>query len=242
MRRRLRSPCAKRASRFDVALPDGMGAGGAGGGLRQAANPRAEVPALIDGETTVFDSTIILEYIEDRWPTPALLPSLTRRPGAGADDRRGDGHPLRGRELGHGRAQLVSPRGRRPRHDADQRRRRGRRGAFSTGWRRNSAPARGLTARLSAGATCRSSPYVGTAIGVGNRPTEELEDWPAWFDRAMTRDSVATTIAESRAFSMPSSGSVRSGKGRGPVQTRISRPPPGMDDQVRRHRRGARRP
>ncbi|HYV58327.1 MAG TPA: glutathione S-transferase family protein [Candidatus Nitrosopolaris sp.] len=39
------------------------------------ASPRLEVPALVDGETTIFDSTIILEYIEDRWPTPALLPT-----------------------------------------------------------------------------------------------------------------------------------------------------------------------
>ena len=38
------------------------------------ANPRGEVPALIDGETRIFDSTIILEYIEDKWPAPALLP------------------------------------------------------------------------------------------------------------------------------------------------------------------------
>ena len=38
------------------------------------ANPRGEVPALIDGEVAIFDSTIILEYIEDKWPTPALLP------------------------------------------------------------------------------------------------------------------------------------------------------------------------
>jgi glutathione S-transferase/RNA polymerase-associated protein len=40
-----------------------------------AANPRLEVPALVDGDTRVFDSTIILEYVEDRWPTPALLPA-----------------------------------------------------------------------------------------------------------------------------------------------------------------------
>jgi glutathione S-transferase/RNA polymerase-associated protein len=38
------------------------------------ANPRGEVPALIDGEVRIFDSTIILEYIEDKWPAPALLP------------------------------------------------------------------------------------------------------------------------------------------------------------------------
>jgi glutathione S-transferase len=38
-------------------------------------SPRREVPSLIDGDFTVFDSTIILEYIEDRWPEPALLPA-----------------------------------------------------------------------------------------------------------------------------------------------------------------------
>jgi glutathione S-transferase len=38
------------------------------------ANPRREVPALVDGETSVFDSTIILEYLEEKWPDPSLLP------------------------------------------------------------------------------------------------------------------------------------------------------------------------
>jgi glutathione S-transferase len=37
-------------------------------------NPRGEVPSLIDGEAAIFDSTIILEYIEDKWPLPPLLP------------------------------------------------------------------------------------------------------------------------------------------------------------------------
>jgi glutathione S-transferase/RNA polymerase-associated protein len=39
-----------------------------------AASPRAEVPALVDGDLRIFDSTIILEYIEERWPEPPLLP------------------------------------------------------------------------------------------------------------------------------------------------------------------------
>jgi glutathione S-transferase/RNA polymerase-associated protein len=38
-------------------------------------SPRHEVPSLIDGGTTVFDSTIILEYIEDKWPQPPMLPA-----------------------------------------------------------------------------------------------------------------------------------------------------------------------
>lgn len=48
------------------------------------ANPRGEVPALIDGETRIFDSTIILEYIEDKWPEPPMLP---RSPAARAHVR-----------------------------------------------------------------------------------------------------------------------------------------------------------
>ena len=56
---------------FDTQLPDLFGGGD---DAFRAASPRREVPALVDGETTVFDSTIILEYIEDRWPTPPLLP------------------------------------------------------------------------------------------------------------------------------------------------------------------------
>lgn len=38
------------------------------------ASPRGEIPALVDGDVTVFDSTIITEYLEDKWPNPPLLP------------------------------------------------------------------------------------------------------------------------------------------------------------------------
>lgn len=58
---------------FETVAPGGLGAGGAQGDFLKA-NPRAEVPALVDGDVQIFDSTIILEYIEDRWPSPALLP------------------------------------------------------------------------------------------------------------------------------------------------------------------------
>jgi glutathione S-transferase/RNA polymerase-associated protein len=58
---------------FSAPLPQGIGVGGAVGAFVEA-NPRAEVPALIDGDVKIFDSTIILEYIEDKWPEPPLLP------------------------------------------------------------------------------------------------------------------------------------------------------------------------
>jgi glutathione S-transferase len=58
---------------FETTSPGGLGAGGAAGAFAEA-NPRAEVPTLIDGDVRVFDSTVILEYLEDSHPTPALLP------------------------------------------------------------------------------------------------------------------------------------------------------------------------
>lgn len=58
---------------FAAVLPQGMGAGGAVGEFVEA-NPRAEVPALVDGEVRVFDSTIILEYLDDAYPAEAMRP------------------------------------------------------------------------------------------------------------------------------------------------------------------------
>jgi RNA polymerase-associated protein len=58
---------------FRAELPETFGTGRADGDLA-AANPRAEVPVLIDGPTRIFESTVIMEYIEERWPDPPLLP------------------------------------------------------------------------------------------------------------------------------------------------------------------------
>ena len=37
-------------------------------------NPKRQVPVLVDGDLAIYDSTIILEYLEDRHPTPPLYP------------------------------------------------------------------------------------------------------------------------------------------------------------------------
>jgi glutathione S-transferase len=39
-----------------------------------AANPKVQVPVLVDGDLTLYDSTLILEYLEDACPEPALYP------------------------------------------------------------------------------------------------------------------------------------------------------------------------
>lgn len=39
-----------------------------------AANPRGKVPTLVDGDTNVYESTLVMEYLEDTHPSPALYP------------------------------------------------------------------------------------------------------------------------------------------------------------------------
>jgi glutathione S-transferase/RNA polymerase-associated protein len=60
---------------FEARLPTGLGSGAQNDGLG-AASPRGEVPALVleTGEA-LFESTVLLEFIEERWPEPPLAPS-----------------------------------------------------------------------------------------------------------------------------------------------------------------------
>jgi len=43
-----------------------------------SANPKGQVPVLVDGDLTVYDSTLILEYLEDAYPDPALYPRTAK--------------------------------------------------------------------------------------------------------------------------------------------------------------------
>jgi glutathione S-transferase len=58
---------------FERATPRGLGSGAAGGDFA-AASPRNAVPVLVGQGARIFDSTIILEYLEDRYPGAPLLP------------------------------------------------------------------------------------------------------------------------------------------------------------------------
>ena len=48
-----------------------------------AATPYGKTPVLVEGETTVFESTIINEYIDERYPQPPLMPDDPRERAAG---------------------------------------------------------------------------------------------------------------------------------------------------------------
>ncbi|MBI1405625.1 MAG: glutathione S-transferase family protein [Caulobacter sp.] len=59
---------------YQVRMPEAIGSGQMSDAFRLA-NPRGEVPVLFVDQQAIFDSTIILEFIEDRFPEPALLPA-----------------------------------------------------------------------------------------------------------------------------------------------------------------------
>src|SRR5258708_28358951 len=42
-------------------------------------NPFGRVPVLVDDDTTIYDSTIINEYLDDEYPEPPVLPPVGSR-------------------------------------------------------------------------------------------------------------------------------------------------------------------
>ena len=163
-----------------------------------AASPRGEVPALIDGETRVFDSTIILEYVEDRWPTPALLP-------VGAADRArvrmieeimdthyeainwalGEIGWFKRAEGALAETLIAAARRQTEGFHAWLEGQLGARAWFNGeafGW----------------GDLC-VVPYVAASAALGNRPPDASR-LDAWLARALERPSVATTVSEARGF------------------------------------------
>ena len=65
---------AEKGIPFTTRLPEAFGSGAVRDEAFKRDNPRHEVPVLVDGDFHVFDSTVILEYLEDKWPEPPLLP------------------------------------------------------------------------------------------------------------------------------------------------------------------------
>jgi glutathione S-transferase/RNA polymerase-associated protein len=59
---------------FEATTPADIGSGRTVADFARA-NPRAEVPTLLDDGAAIFDSTVILEYVEDAFPSPALRPA-----------------------------------------------------------------------------------------------------------------------------------------------------------------------
>lgn len=62
---------------FDKATPENLGSGQPNAAFSEA-NPRMEVPVLIDGDFKIFESSIIIDYLEERYPEHKLLPADPR--------------------------------------------------------------------------------------------------------------------------------------------------------------------
>ncbi len=70
---KLKIALVEKGVRFEAATPDAMGSGATPEAFRRA-NYRGEVPVLYVDGRPLFDSTIILEWIEDAYPEPTLRP------------------------------------------------------------------------------------------------------------------------------------------------------------------------
>jgi len=182
---------------FEPTLPGGLGGGGAVGDF-VAANPRAEVPALVDGEVRVFESNIILEYIEDKWPTPALLPSgPAERARVRMLEEVMDTH-FEAINWAMGEINWF----RRAEGDLAETLK-GRAAAQTKGffaWLERQLDGRDWFngPAFGWGDLC-VVPYLNGAAGVGH-PPERGSPLSAWLERVNARDSVAKTTAEARAF------------------------------------------
>jgi len=216
---------------FEVAAPSGLGTGAVLQGDFARISPRGEVPALVDGEFAIFDSTIILEYLEDRFPSPAMLPaSAAERARVRMVEEVMDTHF---EPIAWGLAELN--------------------------WFRRAEGALAETLRASAKTQTEGFfawlerelgerewfngeafgwgdlsvvPYVNRSLAVGHPPARGSK-LSAWLKRANARPSVAMTIEEMAAspLSMTDAASLVEKRA---VQARIPRSSPGVDDQVGR--------
>jgi glutathione S-transferase len=182
---------------FELALPDGLGTGGVAGAFAKA-NPRAEVPLLIEGEVGVFDSTIILEYLEDRWPTPALLPATAAdRARVRMVEEVMDTH-FEAINWGMGEISWFRRAEGELARTLQANAARQTQGFFS--WLEGQLGARPwFNGETFGWGDLAVAPFVGTSVSVGNHPAAGSA-LGAWLERAMERPSVGETVAEARAF------------------------------------------
>jgi len=187
---------------FDLALPGGLGAGGAAGDFVRA-NPRAEVPVLIDDDVEIFDSTIILEYIEDKWPTPPLLPpSPAARARARMVEEVMDTH-FEAINWGLGEIDWFKRATGELAETLTANAARQTQGYFA--WLEGKlGDAEWFNGEAFGWGDLSVVPYVAASISMSNRPANGSH-LSAWFTRAMARPAVAQTVGEAMAFDRGSS-------------------------------------
>jgi glutathione S-transferase/RNA polymerase-associated protein len=188
---------------FELALPGGLGAGGAAGQFADA-NPRAEVPTLIDDDARIFDSTIILEYIEDRWPSPPLLPTgAAERARVRMIEEVMDTHY---EAINWGMGEINWFRRAEGELAETLKARAGQQTAGYLAWLERQLGEREWFNGATFGwGDLSVVPYVAASAGMGFAAPASSKV-AAWLERALARPAVAETVAESRNFNTAGSG------------------------------------
>lgn len=159
-----------------------------------ALNPRGQVPVLVDDELGVYDSTVILEYLEDRYPKTALAP---REPAARAVCRQLEDL---GDELTAGAAAaLIDELWRKPAGESrDAARIEQGRDGMQQAYARLEAQLAAREWLCGAFSVADIACYVPVSFAgfVGHGPTEAHPRVRAWAERAATRPSVARVRQE----------------------------------------------
>lgn len=181
---------------FDLKTPDAFGTGQARGDF-MSVNPRGEVPVLIDGDIGVFDSTVILEYIEDKWPATPMLPkSPADRARARMLEEVCDTHY---EAINWGLGEIGWFRRAEGALAETLRDRAAEQTEKLQAWLTRHLGARDWFNGASFGwGDLSVVPYLADSIRFGNGPSES-SPLGRWFARARTRESVATTLRESAA-------------------------------------------
>ncbi|WP_417517247.1 glutathione S-transferase family protein [Minwuia sp.] len=181
---------------FALRRPDGIGSGKTGGDFATG-NPRGEVPFLIDGATRIFDSTIMLDFIEETWPQPPLMPaSPPQRAAVRMVEEVMDTHY---EAINWGLGEIAYFRRAEGRMAARLRAAAAAQIADLHGWLTQQL---GTAVWFSGGSFGRADlsvvPFLNASAGFGFPPApgSALESWLA---RANARDSVAETAAEAAA-------------------------------------------
>lgn len=198
---------AEKGVAFRAPLPPGIGSGTTPDAAEFArVSPRGEVPALVDGDMdmSVFDSSLILAYIEERWPDPPLLPeSASDRARVRMLEEVMDTHF---EAITWGLSEIRNF-GRAPGALGDDMSARG--GEQIAAWYRWLEAGLGERPWFNGAAFGYGDlavvPFVNGAAGFGHLPAAGSA-LAAWLERANARDSVAACVAAATAVAMDSSG------------------------------------
>lgn len=185
---------------FEALAPGGLGAGAVQGEFAKV-SPRGEVPALVDGEVSIFDSTIILEYLEDKWPTPPMLPKdPAERARVRMLEEVMDTHF---EAINWGLAELNwFRRAEGALADTLRANAKAQTESFFTWLERELGARTWFNGETFGWGDLSVVPYVNGSLGVGHPPAKGSK-LSAWLERANARDSVAKTVEEARTPALP---------------------------------------